>query len=327
MDRITPWRLSVGTVRAMAAAGAIALCLAFVPARAGPAPRVVVSLKPLHSLVAGVMDGIGSPSLLVTGGASPHGTTLRPSEARALSEAALVFWVGPQLEAFLARPLRTLVTGGRVITLTEAPGMRLLPAREGGVWEAHDSARGGTEGGARKAREGELDLHLWLDPENAKRIVEIAAAELSRADAANAARYRSNGTALAQRIDALDRELRDRLAPVARRPYVVFHDAYQYFERRYGLNAAGSITVSPERAPGARRLREIREKVATLGATCVFSEPQFEPALVAAVTEGNMSGTGVLDPLGTDLPAGPEAYFALMRGLATALENCLKAKE
>ena len=166
-------------------------------------------------------------------------------------------------------------------------------------------------------------MHLWLDPGNAKTIVEAAVRALSEADPANAERYEANGAAAIASLDALDRELKAALAPVQDAPFVVFHDAYQYYEAHYGLTAVGSITVSEARAPGAKRLREVREKIVDSGARCVFSEPQFEPALVATVIEGTPARTGVLDPIGADLAEGPEAYGAVMRGLATALNKCL----
>lgn len=286
---------------------------------AGPvlaAPEVVVSLKPLHSLIAGVMAGAGEPALLIEGAGSPHGASLRPSQARALSDADLVFWAGAELEGSLVRPIAALAGEARVIALAEAPGLTLLEAREGGVWEAHDGAH-------QEAAEGPRDLHLWLDPDNGRRIIELAARALGDADPANADLYGSNAAAMTARLETLDRELNGRLAAVRSRPFVVFHDAYQYFERRYGLNAVGAITVNPERPPGARRLGEIRNKINELGAVCLFSEPQFEPALVDTVIQGTAARSGMLDPLGAGLPAGPEAYFELLRGLAEALAACL----
>jgi zinc transport system substrate-binding protein len=196
------------------------------------------------------------------------------------------------------------------------PGIALLPARQGGDWEADEDEH-------HQAAATEQDGHLWLDPANAKSIVRVAAAKLAALDPANAERYRSNAAALEQRLDALDAGLRQRLAAVHHAPFVVFHDAYQYFERRYGLTAIGSITVSPEHLPGAQRIQAIHGKVTALGARCVFSEPQFEPRLVQTVIEGTPARTAVLDPEGAALKAGPELYFTLMDGLADALVTCL----
>jgi zinc transport system substrate-binding protein len=299
----------------------IGFVLAIAPAAA--APKVVASIVPVHSLVAGVMEGVGAPSLLIGRGGSPHGYSLRPSEARALSEADLVFWIGQPLEAFLVRPLAALSAPARVVALSEAAEIRILPVRRGGAWdtggEEHEHL--GDEHAEHEAVAA--DPHLWLDPRNAMGIVRAVVAALVRVDPPNAERYRRNGQSLVARIEALDSETAELVAPVRSRPYVVFHDAYQYFERRYGLNAVGSVAVSPDRSPGARHLAEIRARIADLGAVCVFTEPQFRPALVDTVTAQTDAKTDVLDPLGVALPPGPGAYFALIRGLAASLVRCL----
>ena len=298
---------------ALAAAALAALCALAPPA--GAAPKVVASIKPIHSLIAGVMAGVAEPDLIVAGGASPHLYTLKPSDARRLERADIVFWIGPILESFLVKPLAALGGRAAVVELDRAPGVTLLPARAGGAWEPDEDHRA--------ASALEQDGHLWLDPENAKAIVRIAVARLAALDAADAARYAQNGAALERRLDALDAALRQRLAAVRGRRFVVFHDAYQYFERRYDLAAIGSITVSPENLPSARRVQAIRDKVRTLDARCVFREPQFEPRLVDVVIAGTKARTGVLDPEGALLPRGPGLYFALLNGLADGLVRCL----
>jgi zinc transport system substrate-binding protein len=294
------------------------------PVSAAAAPQVVASVKPLHGLVAAVMAGVGEPRLLISRG-SPHGYSLRPSEARALRQAELVFWIGPGLEAVLVKPLRTLSAQATVIPMAELPGLALLPLRAGGAWEAeqHGPKDPDGHGPAAETVAGSHNLHIWLDPDNARVMVEAIAAALVQADPPNADRYRRNGAHTLARIEAQDRDLRQRLAPIGNRAYVVFHDGYHYFERHYGLNAVGSIVVSPERAPGARRLREIRARIAELGAVCVFSEPPFESSLVETVVEGSDARTGTLDPLGIRIAPGPQAYFELMDALAAALLSCL----
>ncbi len=284
---------------------------------ADAAPKVVASIKPIHSLIAGVMEGVADPDLIVAGGASPHLYALKPVDAERLERADIVFWIGPIFESFLAKPLTALAGKAEIVELDRAPGVTLLPARAGGAWEEdEDEPR-------HAASALEQDGHLWLDPENAKAIVRVAAARLAALDRANAARYAANGAALERRLDALDGALRQRLGPLAGKRFVVFHDAYHYLERRYGLAAIGSITVSPENQPGARRLQAIREKIRTLGAQCVFREPQFEPRLVDVVIAGSSARTGVLDPEGALLARGPELYFELMNGLADGLVRCL----
>lgn len=317
-----------------AAAIVAALCAAalLVPSltssSAQAAPKVVASIMPLHSLVAGVMEGVGESTLLVRGGGSPHSYSLRPSEARSLNNADLVFWVGDNLESFLAKPLTALAGQARVVALAEAPGIALLAAREGGAWEdpSPENRGRGQEGHKHDDHHhgpGEANPHIWLDPRNAKQIVALVAGALANHDPANAARYRRNGEALSARLDTLDAELERTFRPIEDVPFIVFHDAYHYLEARYGLRAVGSITVSPDRPPGAKRLQEIRRKILAAGAACVFSEPQFQPTLVQTVLEGTAAKTAVLDPMGADLAAGPDAYFRLMRNLAAALTGCL----
>lgn len=304
---------------------------------------VVVSIKPIHSLVSAVMQGVGAPSLIVKGAASEHGYSLKPSDASALENAKVIFWVGPEMETYLTKPLASLSSKANVVQLEKVKGLELLPAREGGNFEAHD--HGGHsydedhDDDAHKHEEGHDhkhdhkeeahehhhdDMHIWLDPQNAKLMLVPIAEALSKADPEHAKQYQDNATAYADKLDALQKEVTAELEPVRNKPYIVFHDAYQYFDRRFDLAAAGSITVNPEKAPGAARIREIQTKVQSLGATCVFSEPQFESRLVTTVLEGTKAKTGVLDPLGADLNDGPELYPQLIRNLASSLAGCLK---
>jgi zinc transport system substrate-binding protein len=286
-------------------------------------PDVVVSIKPVHSLVAAVMEGVGRPALIVTGGASPHLYTLRPSDAQRLASARIVFWIGPIFESFLTKPLAALAGRAEIVELDRAPAITLLPARESGPWEPDADEPAHHHANQHDASDEEMDGHLWLDPENAKAIAAIAATRLATIDPANAARYRENAAALSARLEALDAMLSERLQPVRERPFVVFHDAYQYLIRRYDLAAVGSVTVSPERPPGARRIAAIHAKVEALKARCVFREPQFAPRLVDSVIAGTTARSGVLDPEGGDLAPGPDLYFTLMSDLADSLANCL----
>jgi zinc transport system substrate-binding protein len=321
--------------------GAALLISAFGLATAGraaadEAPTVVVSIKPVHSLVAGVMAGLGEPVLLVRAGGSEHSYSLRPSQALALDQADVVFWLGETMETFLIKPLQALSGNAKVVALWQSPGLTLLPTREGGMWEEHDHGDEHADGDAGQGEgehaeadhedehaHGETDMHVWLDPGNAKVLVAAIATTLSDADPRNASTYRSNAARLDQRLDELDRSLQGRLAAIADRPYVVFHDAYQYFEHRYGVSAVGAITINPTVRPGAQRLGAIRERLEHLDAVCVFAEPQFEPALVDTLIEGTSAGKGVLDPLGAALEEGPDQYFGLMHGLADSLVTCL----
>jgi zinc transport system substrate-binding protein len=294
-------------------------------ARADGAPAVVVSIKPIHSLVASVMEGVGTPQLLIEGAGSPHSYALRPSQARALDQAEVVFWVGEGLEAFLGKPLGALSDDATVVALGEAGGLRVLETREGGMWEDHGEEEDGEHEDEHEEEHdhGEVDMHLWLDPQNAAAMVDAIVAALSAADPERAATYEANATKVGADLARLDDELAATLAPVRDRPFVVFHDAYQYFEDRYGLNAVGSITVDPQRVPGAGRLRDIRAELEERDAACVFAEPQFRPALVETVVEGTGANTGVLDPLGADLETGPGQYAQLLRALSASLVECL----
>lgn len=310
------------------------------------APDVVVSIKPVHSLVAAIMRGVGEPQLIVDGAASPHTYNLRPSNARKLEKADVVFWVGPGLEAFLEKPLEALASKATVVELEDAKGLEKLPFREGGPFETHDDGDEGHEAHDGHTKEkgahdhgdghghdhaegheghdhGTYDTHLWLDPANAKAMAQTIETALIAADAGNAATYQANTKKLIDDLDALDAELRETVKPVKDKPFIVFHDAYQYFEHRYGVKTAGSITVSPEALPGADRVKQMQEKVRQLGATCVFAEPQFEPKLISVITEGTAAKSATLDPEAATLEPGPDLYFKLMRGIAGSLKDCL----
>ena len=260
---------------------------------------------------------------------------MKPSNARTLQDAKVVFWVGPGLEAFLQKPLESLGSDASIAELDDAPGLTKLKFREGGAFEPHDDGDEaeahdhdhaesvGHDDHGHDHDHGEFDTHLWLDPANAKAMAAEITTTLVAADPANALTYQANAKTLDDKLDALDKELAATVAPVKDKPFIVFHDAYQYFEHRYGIKVAGSITVSPETIPGAERVSEIHKKVAELGATCVFAEPQFEPRLVDVVIEGTKAKSGVLDPEAATLEAGPDLYFTLMRGIAASMKDCL----
>ncbi len=305
---------------------------------AGPAAasdiKVVATIKPIHALVAQVMAGVGTPALLVSGAASPHTYAMKPSDVRALQSANVFFRVSEAVEPFTAKVITSLPETVRVVTLADAPGIELLDARTGNTFEAHHhddhddthEAAGHEDHGDDDHdahRHASRDGHVWLDPENAKKMAAEIARVLAEASPENAAKFKANAARLIAEIDTLEAAIADELAPVKGRPFVVFHDAYQYFERRYGLNALGSITISPEVHPSAKRLTEIRRKIATLGAACVFAEPQFQPKLVDAVIEGTDARSGTLDPEGALVAPGPDAYSVLLKSLAAGLKSCL----
>ena len=355
-------------------------------------PAVATDIAPVHALVSQVMEGVGTPDLIVPPRSSPHGYAMRPSEARALSGADLVVWVGPLLTPWLADPLESLASSASHLALLEQPGTRVLAFREGATFEAHDhgdeghgaeehpekrddhdahghDAHGdeaheehdheehddeehGHEGHDHDAHghagqddaghdapapdedhddhghdeahaHSGVDPHVWLDPQNGQLWLGQIAEALAELDPDNAAQYRENAAAAQAELAALEEDIAETLAPVKSRPFIVFHDAYHYFEARFDIEARGAISENDARAPGAARVSELRDLVAESGAKCVFAEPQFNPGLIAAVTEGQGTGTGTLDPLGADLEPGAALYADLLRGMAENMAACL----
>ena len=297
--------------------------LATVHALHARAAEVVVSLKPIHALVAGVMGETGEPRLMVTGAASPHTYQMRPSDAEVLISADLIVWVGKSMERFLDRPIAVLGSGADIVTLHEAAGMELLPNREGGIWHDEQAKVHIDEHDDHGHDHDEYDMHVWLDPGNAGRIVDVVADALVRIDPGRAETYRANAEATRTRIGALESSLHERLAPIRQRAFLVFHDGYGYFEHAFGLNGKGAVAVDPARPPSAKRLAELRGALAEHDIRCVFSEPQFEPDLVHTVVEGTGIRTAALDPLGVNVEPGPDAWFEIMRGLGDAMADCL----
>ncbi len=292
------------------------------------APKVVATIKPIHSIAANVMAGVGEPDLLLDAAVSEHTAQLTPSQVRAMQNADLIVAVGENLEAFLHKALENPEIGQKkVFEAGEAPGVKTLPARDGGLWEPHSHEGESEEAHAEEGHDhdhGGHDPHIWMDPENAKAIANELAKTLGGLDSANAVKYQENAAKFASSLDALSAEIKTEIAPVQDKRYIVFHDAYQYFEARFGMNPAGSVTVNPEVTPGAKRLKEIHDRIAETKTVCVFAEPQFEPKYVETVIEGTKAKTAVLDGLGAQEPKGPEAYAGMMRRFVTSLTGCLK---
>ncbi len=296
--------------------------------------NVVVSSKPIHALVASVMNGVGTADVLVSGTASPHSYAMKPSDAKKANTADVFFRVSESLEPFTGKLVSSLPKSVKVISLSEAPGVTLLQRRSGGAFEDHDDH--GRDHGHKHGKKAknehdhdhdhdhdEDDPHVWLDPENAKAMVRHIAAVLAEAAPDKAAQIKANAGAEIGRLDALDTELEQQLKPLADKPFVVYHDAYQYLEKRYGLQAVGSLTVNPDVAPSGRRLRDLRRKITETKAECVFAEPQFEARITNLIADGTKARTGTLDPEGTSLKPGPDLYHTLMRNLAEGLKGCL----
>lgn len=330
------------------------------------APRVAVDIAPVHSLVARVMEGVGTPDLIVQPGASPHGYSLRPSEAAALENADVVVWMGADLTPWMDDAVDTLAAEATVLTLLEAEGTTLLDFREGALFEAHghehdddhdhdeehahddhdhdhahdeehahddhDHDHAHDEEHAHDDHDhshehdghshGEHDPHAWLSPTNATTWLNLIAAELSAADPDNAGTYFANAAAGRDEMAALGAEVNGILEPVRDLDFIVFHDAFQYFETDFDLPASGAISLSDASDPSPARIVEIQNRVREEGIDCVLSEPQFNPGLVATVLDGTDAKTAVIDPLGVDLEPGPSLYPQLIRNLAAALADC-----
>jgi len=282
---------------------------------------VVATIKPLHSLVAYVMQGVGEPSLLVKGNASPHTFTLKPSSARILQRAELVFWVGPELEPFLQRPFESLAARARhsalgAILKEHKTGNELgveqepLPEHK----DVHSHAHG----------EGR-DAHPWLNPDSALLMLDIILRELAALDPANAATYQANANKASNRIAALSQQIEQQLQSYSDVPYIVFHDAYGGFEKRFSMHGSKAFLFNPESGPGADRVAHMRSTIVEEGSVCLFVEPQFDSNMIDVISEGSAIRLGKLDPLGADLEDGPELYFQLLKNLADNLVSCLVA--
>lgn len=281
-------------------------------------PRVVADIAPVHSLVAAVMEGAGAPALIVPQSASPHGLTLRPSQAQDLAEAEIVFTVGEDLVPWLIEAADTLAPNAVVVELGELPGLSRPPLRDGGVFEAeHDADPGHDHDHAHG------DPHYWLNPGNAALWADAIADALAVADPSKAALYRANAAMLKTDLVVLEEEVNAIVAPARGRPFVVFHDAYGHFEQRFNMPAAGAVALSDAARPGPARIAEIQNLLRRANAACVFGEPQFPDGLLHLVTEGANAQIGTLDPLGATLTPGPTLYPALLRAMASSLAACL----
>lgn len=294
----------------------LAFALSFFSASASAAPQVVVSIKPLHSLVSAVMEGVATPGLIVKGAGSEHGYALKPSDAEMLSHADIIFIADPHMEGFLQKPIESLSAGKQLVILSQTPHLNLLQLREGGSFEADDHEGEGHQHGA-------MDFHFWLDPDNAKKLVSYIADILAKNDTEHAQSYKNNAIAYSARLDQLADNIQNKVESVRGKNFIVFHDAYHYFEKRFDVTAVGSVSVDPERQPGAKRLSAIRQLIIDKNVVCVFTEPQFPNKLVNVIIENTPAKTDTLDPLGMALDASPDLYPQLMTNLADHLVRCL----
>jgi len=297
--------------------------------------KVVASIKPIHSLASYLMDGVGKPDLIVDGYSSPHGFAMKPSHAKMLQNADLVFWVGEDLENFLEKPLSSIAKKAEKIELIEIKGLQVLKFRERNIFDEHDHDDHGHDDDHGKKEDdhddhghddhdghahGEFDPHIWLDPINAKAMLNEMAEHLIENDSKNEAKYKSNLAKALQEIDKLTIDVMTDLSNSV--SSIVFHDAYQYFEERFNVKILGAFTVNTDVMPGAEQLAEIREIIEHDKVACVFSEPQFNPDIINAVAKDMKIKTGVLDPLGATLDPGKDLYFNLIRNMSASFKGC-----
>ena len=295
----------------------------FVPANAEI--KVVTSIKPIHSLASYLMDGVGKPDLIVDGYASPHGFALKPTHAKMLQEADLVFWVGEDVENFLEKPLKSIAKKAEKIELMEIKGLTKLKFRERNIFDEHghkedEHGHKEDEHGHDEHAHGEHDPHIWLDPMNAKVILSEMAEHLIENDSKNEAKYKANLEKSHKDLDKLTKKVKSELNKDFKS--IVFHDAYQYFEKRFDINVLGAFTVNTDVMPGAEQLAEIREVIEHDKVSCVFSEPQFNPDIIKAVAKDTNIATGVMDPLGATLNPGKDLYFDLIGNMSKSFKGC-----
>ena len=315
--------------------------------------NVVTTIKPLHSLVSSVMKGIGEPSLIIEGTNNPHTFVFKPSHAKMIEEADIIFWIGEDLEAFMEKPLDSLAEDAQVISFMELSSIEKLKFREKNIFDDHDGHEDEHEGhededdhghkdddhdddhdghedeheghdddhnDAHAHAHGEFDAHIWLDPVNAKKMVLEIAHELSDLDPNNKVKYENNANATIKSLD----ELVDSNKKILSKDisYVVFHDAYQYFEKRFGVIPAGALTLNPDVLPGAKQIADIQDVINDKGIKCIFSEPQYNPKIIETIGNDMKISTGVMDPLGAYIDAGPSMYSDLINGIANSIKDC-----
>ncbi len=278
-------------------------------------PKVATDIAPVQSLVAQVMGDLGVPSVIVRPGASPHGYAMRPSEAGNLQKADAIFWIGPTLTPWLENAIGSLAPDASATPLLEAKETHVLAFRTGTEFGPHDHEGHDHEG---------QDPHAWLDPRNAQVWLNVISQRLGALDPENAHVYRANAEAGRAAIAALETELETTLAPVRDVPFVVFHDAFHYFEDRFKLAAVGAIALSDASDPGPARVADVRQILQNSGARCVLSEPAFNPSLVQTVIEGSGARTALVDPMGGDIAPGAAFYPALLRNISATLVECLE---
>ena len=315
--------------------------------------NVVTTIKPLHSLVSSVMKGVGEPSLIIEGTNNPHTFVFKPSHAEMIENADIVFWIGEDLEAFMEKPLDSLAKNAKTIAFMDLASIEKLKFREQNIFDdhddhghddhddhghkdddhddhddhdGHDDEHDGHDDHDDHAghhdghNHGEFDAHIWLDPANAKEMVLEISHELSELDPSNKSKYEDNASKTIAALDTLIEEVDNSLSKDI--SYIVFHDAYQYFETRFGVKSAGALTLNPDVLPGAKQIADIQDLINDKGIKCIFSEPQYNPKIIETLGNDMNISTGVMDPLGAYIEAGPSMYSELINEIANSIKNC-----
>ena len=306
--------------------------------------KVVTTIKPLHSLISNVMDGVGVPALIIEGSNSPHSFVLKPSHAKLIEQADIIFWIGEDIETFMEKPLDSIAKNAKKISFMELDSISKLKFREENIFEHedhddhghdedkdhdehkhdedkdHDEHKHDDHHGHEGHHHGEFDGHIWLDPANAKEMLHEIAHELSDLDPDNASKYNKNADEAILAIDKLINDINAIIKKDAK--FIVFHDAYQYFEKRFGISTAGALTLNTDVLPGAKQISEIQEVIEEKGIKCIFSEPQFNPKIIETIAEDTGIKTGILDRLGSTYDANKEQYFKLIKDLGNKFQNC-----
>ena len=271
--------------------------------------KVVTTIKPLHSLISRIMESRGEPQLIIEGTNNPHTFVFKPSHAEMLEEADIVFWIGEDLEAFMEKPLDSLAKNAKKIAFMESESIEKLKFREKNIFDDHDDHK-----------HGEFDAHIWLDPENAKEMVKIIRDELIKIDPEGQRQYSVNTAGATLELDNLINNVEKELSKDI--SYVVFHDAYQYFETRFGVTSAGALTLNPDVLPGAKQIADIQDLIRDKGIKCIFSEPQYNPKIIETLGNDMNISTGVMDPLGAFIEEGPSMYGELINGITNSIKEC-----
>lgn len=281
--------------------------------------KVIATIKPLHSLVASVMGNKGKLDLMVNSGLDPHIYRLKPSNIRQIHDSDVIFYIDPELEVFLKHILNRPYKNFTAVPIARQDGIDLIPYRTNKIWYKDDSGKKPAE----EEKENSLqDLHIWLNPANARRMVEIIEETLSRIDPANSLTYIQNSRKTITRIYNMEEDIREKLRPLRDKSMIVYHDAFQYFERSFALRSVGAIILRPDQSPSVKHIKKLKKLAKERNVTCVLGTPGAHPRIATVVMSGTNAGFGIVDPLGLYIEKGPNLYFDMMTEIAQSITDC-----